>query len=234
MTNVSKQDLLLGLPGATRATSIADSIRSRILEGSIAPGARLRADELKDQFEVSLTPVREALMRLTAEGLVIAEDQRGFRVTPVSRQNLIEVTELRTTLECLALRHSIEKGDLEWETNIVATLHRLDSLNSRRSQGAPQINAQWEHWHREFHFALIAACEMPLLLTFCRTLYDLSDRYRRMSVRAMRQVNRQSEHDAIAAAAGKRNIDLATKLLAKHIGHTKSLIIEAFDLDGGR
>jgi len=218
-----------GASAVTLSSEIVDKIRTAILDGVIPPGAKLRADELKEQYEVSLTPVREALVRLSAEGLVVAENQRGFRVTPVSLQNLNEITELRQTLECLALRHSIERGDLEWETGIVAALHRLRSLDSRPKHKTPQIDAQWEEWHRQFHFALISACNMPLLVNFCRTLYDLSDRYRRMSVRAMRKVNRLEEHNEIAQAAGKRNAKLACQLLTQHIEHTRLLIIEAFD-----
>jgi DNA-binding GntR family transcriptional regulator len=212
------------------STSIVDRLRSDILGGVIVPGTKLRAGELRNKFDVSLTPVREALMRLAAEGLVIAEDQRGFRVTPVSRQNLMEVNELRKNLECLALRHSIENGDLDWEANVVAALHRLKSLNSRRSGEDVAINEDWERWHRAFHLALIDRCDMPVLLNFCKTLHDMSDRYRRMFLPVTRRVDRQEEHKNIAAAARNRDPDLAVKLLRAHIEQTERLVVEAFDV----
>jgi GntR family carbon starvation induced transcriptional regulator len=210
---------------ATLVTGIVDQLRLEILGGKISPGAKLRADDLKGKFEVSLTPVREALMRLSSEGLVISEDQRGFRVAPVSLENLKEVTELRVALECLALRLAIEGGDLEWESNIVATAHRLAALTSRRSGTEPAINEEWELWHRKFHLALIAACNMPLLLAFCKTANDLCDRYRRIYLPIIRQVDRLKEHNRIAEATCKRDGVLAIKLLTAHIRRTETVII---------
>jgi DNA-binding GntR family transcriptional regulator len=210
---------------ATLVSGIADRLRIEILGGRIEPGAKLRADDLKTKFEVSLTPVREALMRLSAEGLVIAEDQRGFRVAPVSLHNLKEVTELRVALECLALRLAIEAGDLEWESNIVATAHRLAALTSRPAGGQAVINEEWEKWHRKFHFALIAACNMPLLIAFCKTANDLCDRYRRIYLPFIRPVDRLKDHNRIAEAACKRDGGLAVKLLEEHVRRTESIIV---------
>jgi GntR family transcriptional regulator, carbon starvation induced regulator len=209
----------------TLVTGIADRLRYEILGGRIAPGAKIRADDLKSKFDVSLTPIREALMRLSSEGLVIAEDQRGFRVAPMSLQNLREVTELRVALERLALRLSIEAGDLEWEANVVAAAHRLAALTSRKQERVPTINEQWEHWHRQFHFALIAACNMPLLISFCKTVHDLCDRYRRIYLPIIRPVDRLKDHNSIAEAACKRDAALAVKLMTAHIRRTEAVIV---------
>jgi GntR family carbon starvation induced transcriptional regulator len=227
---MSAKALLESAPAAqngpvTLVTGIVDQLRFEILGGKIQPGAKLRPDDLKNKFEVSLTPVREALMRLSSEGLVISEDQRGFRVAPVSLQNLKEVTELRVALECLALRLSIEAGDLAWESNIVAAAHRLAALTSRRSGAAAVINEEWELWHRKFHLALIAACNMPLLIAFCKTANDLCDRYRRLYLPIIRPVDRLKEHNRIAAAACKRDVARAVKLLTDHIRRTEAVII---------
>lgn len=208
----------------TLVNGVADRLRYEILGGVIVPGAKLRADDLKVKYEVSLTPIREALMQLTAEGLVIAERQRGFRAAPVSLQNLHEVTELRIALETLALRLSIAAGDLEWEANIAAAQHRLDRLTPRRETKRPIINEEWEYWHRQFHLALIAACGMPLLISFCKTVHDLCDRYRRIYLPIIRPVDRVKDHNGIADAARKRDGVLAVKLLTAHIRRTESVI----------
>jgi DNA-binding GntR family transcriptional regulator len=213
----------------TLSSEIIDRLRDEILKGAIVPGTKLRADDLKSKFNVSLTPVREALMRLASEGLVIAEDQRGFRVAPISRENLKEVNALRITLECMALRQAIEHADLEWETTIVAALHRLSVHNSRRLGDPVEINDEWERCHRAFHMALINACGMPVLLGFCKVLHDMSDRYRRVFLKATRPVDRQKEHERIANAARKRDADLAIRLLTKHIAATEALVLEAYD-----
>jgi DNA-binding GntR family transcriptional regulator len=213
----------------TLSSDIIDLLRTEILKGSIVPGARLRADELKAKFSVSLTPVREALMRLASEGLVIAEDQRGFHVAPISRDNLKEVSRLRTVLECLALRQAIKHGDINWETNVVATLHKLKAHGSRQKSDRTAIDDDWERCHRAFHLALIDGCGMPLLLDFCKTLHDMSDRYRRVFLQLTRRVDRQAEHESIAAAANKRDADRAVKLMTKHIALTETLVLEAYD-----
>jgi DNA-binding GntR family transcriptional regulator len=213
----------------TLSSDIIERLRNDILKGAIVPGARLRADELRLKYAVSLTPVREALMRLAAQGLVIAEDQRGFHVAPISRANLKEVNGLRTMLECLALRKSIELGNIDWESNVVATLHKLEAYSSRRKDDATAIDDGWERCHRAFHMALIEGCGMPLLLDFCRSLHDLADRYRRVFLPLTRRVDRQKEHERIAAAACKRDVELAVKHLTKHIALTETLVLEAFD-----
>src|SRR3712207_5675137 len=109
--------------------------------------------------------------------LVEFEDNRGYRVAPVSLANLAEVTHLRCELECLALRHAMAVGDVNWEGDIVRALHRLNRIVRNRSN--PETLAEWERTHRDFHLSLIAGCAMPLLLSTCRVLLNLNDRYRR-------------------------------------------------------
>lgn len=202
-------------------------LRREILNGEIAPGERLNLDQLRAAYNVSLSPLREALSRLTSEGLVLqAEDQRGFQVAPVSRDNLAEVTALRRTLEVMALRESIRHGDDAWESEIVAALHRLSKLNARSAQRANTVDDEWESWHRHFHAVLIGACRSPVLLQFCDTLLDLSDRYRRVFIHLQRGPrNVHSEHAAIAEAALARDADRACRLMEQHIELTGTKIL---------
>ncbi len=202
-------------------------LRKEILSGKIEPGEKLHLDQLRTEYDVSFSPLREALSRLVSEGLVLqAGDQRGFQVAPVSASNLEEVTLLRRSLEVIALRRSIENGDDAWETEIVSSLHHLSKLASRNPANRDTIDEEWESWHRKFHAALIGACKLPVLLQFCDTLYDLSDRYRRNFVQ-FRHVRRdvQSEHRAIADAALRRNGDLACRLMEDHIQLTATMIL---------
>ncbi|HET9042345.1 MAG TPA: GntR family transcriptional regulator, partial [Burkholderiales bacterium] len=97
--------------GGTLATVICDRLRGDILSGRREPGAKIRLEDLKSEFGVSWSPIREALSRLAAEGLVLAEEQRGYRVAPASKADLTEVLKLRVMLETMALRAAIEKGD---------------------------------------------------------------------------------------------------------------------------
>ncbi len=187
--------------GATRSTDLADHLRAAILRGQMLPGAQLRLDQLRMEHNVSLSPVREALLKLAGEGYVVAEDKRGFRVTPISRQNLEEITLLRSLLETLALRCAIARGDNEWEDLVVARFHQLNRIERTDDYGIER----WETAHVKFHHALISSCGMPILLDQCVMLHNLCDRYRRIFLqRNPHDRNVPEEHMAIFEAAVER------------------------------
>lgn len=203
----------------TLATNIANQLRDLIADGRIPPGEKLHLEALRAQFGVSLSPLREALSRLSAEGFVVMENQRGYRVAPVSTQNLLEVTKLRCVLEPFALREAIQHGDDQWESEIVASIYRLTKLEKAKADG--ERAAEWESAHRDFHQTLLSACKMPILLQFCSTLHDLSDRYRRLFLERQpfdRDV--PQEHADIYKAALERDADKACTLLRDHIERT--------------
>src|SRR5262245_22083858 len=102
----------------TLSAALAGHLRQAIIGGRFAPGTRLRLDELRSEFGVSLSPLREALMSLGAERLVDVEAQRGFRVPLVSEAALKEITTLRMQFECTALAAAIAQGDLAWESTV--------------------------------------------------------------------------------------------------------------------
>lgn len=214
----------------TLATGIATRLRTLIANGDIPPGEKLRLDELRAKFGVSLSPLREALSRLSAEGFVVGlESERGFRVAPVSEHNLQEVTRLRVELECYALRESMRHGDDRWEGELVTRLHHLTKLergptHAERGGGVED----WEKAHRAFHQSLLSACRMPLLLNFCSTLHDLSDRYRRIFLEN-HPIDRKvaQEHRSICDATLARRADQACKLLRGHIERTGKLVRNA-------
>ena len=100
-------------------------LRSAIRRAELDPGARLRIDALQARFGLSSSPLREALNRLAAEGLVEAEERRGFRVKPVSIAEFLDLTRVRLLLEKEALKESMRLGDDEWEARIIAAFHRM-------------------------------------------------------------------------------------------------------------
>lgn len=203
--------------GRTLSAALASRLRAAIVGGRFAPGTRLRLDDLRSEFGVSLSPLREALMGLGAERLVEVEAQRGFRVPDVSEDGLKEITRLRIELESIALREAIARGDLGWESAIAGALHRL----RRTGKAASGDLEEWEGAHRAFHLALLSACGMPLLLNFCSLLHDHSDRYRRLFLRRHagdRDV--PSEHERIAELTMARRSDAACDQLRQHIGRT--------------
>lgn len=205
------------------ATEISFQLRDAILRGTFPPNSKLRLEDLSAEYGVSMSPVREALMRLAGEGFVVSEDQRGFKVAMTSLENLEEVTALRALLEPFALRIAIERGGLEWEERLVATSHRHTRIE--QSEGYVPFLDEWEKAHHGFHLALIAGCAMPMLVQFCGTLHDQSDRYRRLYLSERPpQRNVAKEHAEIVAAALSRNADLACRLLKEHCTRTGAAV----------
>lgn len=200
------------------ASTVRDQLRTAILKGELAPRQKLRLEELGASYRVSLSPVREALLRLMGERLVVGEDQKGFSVAETSLANLDEVMALRMLLEPYALRLSIGCGGIEWEERLVALAHRLRRIET--DSAVPFALEDWEQAHRQFHLALLSACGMPLLLDFCSMLYDLADRYRRLYLaRHPPQRNVAAEHEAILQLAVGRDV-AACELLHDHIRRT--------------
>ncbi|MDX3908174.1 MAG: GntR family transcriptional regulator [Pigmentiphaga sp.] len=201
------------------ASTLTTRLREAILSGEVLPESRLHLESLGEQYGVSLSPVREALLRLVAEGFVVAEEQRGFRVVEASVKKLAEVTALRAHMEPFALRHAIERGDLAWEEKLVAVFHRLTRIE-QRDEYVPFLD-EWERTHREFHLCLVAGCDMPMVTQFCSVLHDQSDRYRRLFLKNRPpQRNVAQEHAAIMDAVLARDADLACDLLQAHSKRT--------------
>lgn len=210
----------------TLSGAVADKLRAAILRGEILPGTKLRLEDLRERYDVSLSPLREALSRLAAEGFVMAESQRGFRVAHVSSSNLEEVIRLRCDLEPMALAEAIIKGDDSWEERIVGVFHRLTKID--RADDRHARKEEWEAVHREFHAVLISACAMPLLLQFLQTLNDLLDRYRRLFLeRNPFDRDVPSEHKDIVDAVLARDSARAAELLRQHIRRTGANLLKS-------
>jgi GntR family transcriptional regulator, carbon starvation induced regulator len=199
----------------TFAQAAQAQIAEDILCGRLAPGTRLRLQTLCENYDVSMSPLREALSALTGRGLVAQEGQRGFRVAAATSEDLRDIVETRIHIETLALRLSIELGGDEWEAGILAAHHRLER---RPRSDDLLIDPLWEKLHRTYHLALISACGLPRLLQFYETLTDNFDRYRRLAVLAARRHPRpKAAHAAIVKATLARDADRAAKLMAGHV-----------------
>jgi len=205
----------------TKASLLVDRLRESILSGELRPGTKINLDNLRREFKVSLSPLREALARLIAVGLVELHNNRGYTVAPVSLANLAEITRLRVEFEGLALSSAIALGDVNWESEVMRCLHRLNRSN--RDAADPKTLEAWEHAHRDFHMSLLAGCRMPLLLNFCLILHNLNDRYRRVFlVRSGGDRNVSTEHSEIAQGAVARDSVYACDKLREHIRRTGS------------
>lgn len=210
----------------TQSSALVERVRADIVAGALAPGARLKLPNLAEHYRSGINPLREALARLTATGLVLLEDQKGFRVSPVSREDLLDLTRVRTDIECLALRQSIEHGDVEWEARVVATHHRLTRMKLTASGNPKKLSDAWETIHQDFHLALISACRSRWLIHFHNQLAEQSARYRRLAISfADTQRDIAGEHADILAAVLARDAARACKLIDAHFSRTTDIVL---------
>ncbi|SDI49950.1 DNA-binding transcriptional regulator, GntR family [Paraburkholderia steynii] len=214
--------------GKSLTTTAFELIRADILLGRLLPSERLRVQALSERYGVGATGIREALSRLVTEGLVDVEDQRGFCVSPVSREALLDLTETRIGVERLALSRAVLHGDVEWETNMLSAYHRL----SRTPVPTDPVNHQaWATVHRQFHEALIRGCASPWLQRLCRLLYDQAERYRNLAELEMRSEpnlrDTFAEHKALLDAAMERDNEKLSILIGEHLTITTEIILKA-------
>jgi DNA-binding GntR family transcriptional regulator len=202
------------------ATSIADraydSVRSDIIFGRLEPGARLPLDRLAHRYGASVSTLREILSRLSSEGLVAAEGQRGFRVAPVSPAGFEDVAAMRLVLESHAIDLGFAAGDLEWESRVVAAHHKLAVMERRMLAGERDGTELWKRYDREFHHALIAACGSQTLLDLFAAVFDQYLRYQMVAI-VFRGRIAADEHKALLHCALTRDAGQARDILARHI-----------------
>lgn len=216
----------------TDATVVTRRLRAEIVEGVVPPGSKLKLVPLAQRYQVGRGPLREAACRLAAEGLVLIEDQRGFRVAPISRTDLIDVTRTRQRIEALALRDAILHGDDEWEGKVLAALHVLERVSSPDASEARR--AQFQERHRAFHDILCAPGPSAYIRQFRDTLYAHSERYRCLAAdRYIQQITHRdiaAEHEALARAALDRDADLACRRLENHLERTLETLLDGYPI----
>ena len=213
----------------TLAGDVYETLRSDILTCRVPPSSKIRINDVCSQLGVNLGAVREALSKLSSEGLVTSEAQKGFRVAPVSRQELLDLTSARIDIENLCLTEAIANGDVVWESQIVASLHHLSRLPEREPEDQARLSESWVVAHGAFHQALVDACRNVVKLRIRLSLYDQSERYRRLSVPARGSKKRDTlvEHRSIASAALARDGPTVTTLMAEHLNKTTEILMKA-------
>jgi DNA-binding GntR family transcriptional regulator len=211
--------------GKSRAQQAWGALRNAILAGRFQPGSPLRFQELQEFCGMSVSPVREALTRLVAAGLVEGEHNHGYRVTALSLPDLNDLVRTRILVEGWALEESIKVGDEHWEARSISALHLLERLPRLQSDDPKLHDERWEARHAEFHSALLSACGTNILSDFGRALADRADRYRRFTLSVEtgpRDVG--AEHRGILEAALARDAKKARELLAAHYENTSTFV----------
>ncbi|MCB5162395.1 DNA-binding transcriptional regulator CsiR [Marinomonas algarum] len=209
------------------ASQVLGALTHDILTGYFQPGEKLRMTRLKERYEVGVGPLREALSQLLVKQLVIVENQRGFRVHPISKAELVDIYETRAEIEALCTRFAIERGGDEWEANIVACAHKM-KLHADQLEKEPHT---WEQYHHDFHTAIAEGCRSSALLQVRADLYEKASRYRNLWLKknmidlAVFDANKK-EHEALVSALLKRDVETATDLIRQHI-LSPSVILQA-------
>lgn len=212
----------------TTATSVYEEIRRDIINGALAPGLKLGSTNLRERYKVGISPVREALNRLTAEKLVCFEDQKGFHVAGIGSEDLNDLTQTRCKIEEIALRESIANGDDAWEDAIVLAFHRLSRVPRSAATDGFEFNPEWEELHHAFHATMLSNCQSPRILAFCDLLADQANRYRQLAASiSYPHRSEKNEHQDLMEAVIARDVETAVTLHHAHLSRTNEIIVES-------
>jgi GntR family transcriptional regulator, carbon starvation induced regulator len=220
------QDNSAQTPGAdTLSERAANLVERDIIAGDLAPGARLGIVDLVQRYEIGATPLREGLSRLVSRGLIVGIGQRGFRVAEISRDDLLDITQMRSVVEIEALRLSILHGDDAWEAGIVGTLHQMRRHIERTGNDFREGAPDFDRLHKAFHTSLLAACGSRRLLAAHSELYDQAYRYRRVMMRSLDSGRKfVAAHQNLADRVLARDTDSAQAMLAAHLRSTLDIV----------
>lgn len=191
-------------------------IRQDIISGTLAPGAKIKLEQAKERYSISVSSLREILSRLTTENLVLAEGQRGFEVSPATRKELEELADLRTVLETHAIGLSFSAGNLEWEGRIVAAHHKLAAAEKKLLAGDASRTIDWVRYDWEFHQAIVSACNSATLMAALSSVFDRFLRYH-MLAQSFRGRAVVEDHKLLFELALKRDVEGARSVIRRHI-----------------
>jgi len=205
-----------------------NSLRQDVLSLAFMPGTKLKVEHLQQAYGLSSSPIREALNRLTEEGLVRADERKGFRVATVSAEDLQDITSLRLLIDLPTLAQAMNVGDDAWEAEVIASFHLLEKIESRLPEGPVILDAEWSALHRNFHRAMMRACPSERMVQTSSSLFDQAERYRHIYARYRTVIKRKSEeHKVLMRAVLKRDIATAQQLHQEHVLSTQKNALKA-------
>lgn len=215
-------------PALTLNASALGRLRSDIIACRLMPNERLRVEALRERYGMGISPLREALMRLEAEGFVELEQNKGFRVAEVSLENLFDLMRTRIEIESIALRWSLDKGGVEWEADLLGAFHRLSRQTKIDPDNPDAISEAWGREHAAFHAALVSACASPTLVSIRSRLFEQAERYVVLSIMSNAPPRDDvGEHKQLMRAALNREHDRAIELNRLHITRTLDKVAAA-------
>lgn len=210
----------------TAISQVYEQVRQDIINGLLAPGQKLKIEVVAERYAIGVNAVREALNRLSTEGLVEHREQRGFVVHAISAEEFRELVKTRCWLDGKALEESIARRDDAWASHIQQACDTLSATPRALESGERFIsNPQWQHNHRAFHLALLANCGSRWLLRYCEDLTNQAERYRALAdATGYRQRNTPDEHRIIMEHAIAGRTPQALEVLQSHYQRTLALV----------
>lgn len=203
------------------SSQVLRELKDDILSGFFAPGEKLKMSILKERYDVGVSPLREALSQLLVEQLVVVENQRGFKVHPISLAEMKDIYQTRSHIEALCVELAVINGDNNWEASIIAANHLLNKSGELLEKSDDDVQ-KWEAIHQAFHTAIASGCGSATLLHVRRSLYEKASRYRNlwlkqnMSDRGVYDANRQ-EHEELVDALLRRDKKRAITIIKQHL-----------------
>lgn len=221
---------LSAIPALDEPRSLPDIVyhwlRERILVGQLAPGAEIRQELLARQFGTSRVPIREALSRLQAEGLITLRPRRGFAVTLLNHDEIVEIFELRMAVEEHAMRIATKERTETDEREVEALVVLMETLDP----GAPQYLQEWMSTNRLFHTRLIECAHRKRVSEVALNLRDAIEPYIRIEANFNGQVSYANvEHRQIFDAFKKKDCETAARLSRKHCESTLRRLVTNID-----
>lgn len=206
------------------AETIYTQLRQDILLGIYEPEDKLKLEGLRNRYDGSANTLREALARLVADGLVVAEGQRGFSVAPLRLVDLRDITETRILLESEAARLSLAHADLHWEGEVMAAHYRLAKAEELAHQDHARYRDLLERYDCDFHRTIISGCRSQWILRFHAAMYDHTLRYRSQALKRVDNtqltamlLRSERDHVILRDAALAGDADELVELLQNHI-----------------
>ena len=199
---------------------LASAIRRDISFGVLRPDQKLKIDGLRQSYGGSNHSMRETLRVLASEGMVEATNQRGFRVTSATEDDLRDIVFLRLEVETLGLRRSLERGTVAWESRVIAALHSVAHADAAVQNNPDDLTAlEWDEACRDLTMALVEASDSPRLIKMTAQFFGQSRRFRLALLREgridfpARKLRQNRLRDAVIA----RDQNSATQVLADEI-----------------
>jgi DNA-binding GntR family transcriptional regulator len=203
----------------TRNQRVYADVRTAILTGRLRPGQQLPFAEMCREFATSVGVLRETLTRLSAEGLVRSQPKIGFSVIPLDAEDFKNLTDASAGVESLIVQESVASGDVDWESHVVATHHRLARTPATPEDVAGRYPRKWVVAHSDFHRALLAGCPNGRLRSLGERLRDVNELYWCWARPFKPDVQEllDAEHLALRDVVLSRDAKRAGELLMRHI-----------------